>query len=115
VRERPGDFARSVLARLGHFWGVLPAASVYPAPARWATLAWTAPLWIALALGLFNRDLWSWPRVAPAAIGLGLTLVHLFFWTDLRMRAPIVPAIALVAAGARWFWPTQGLLKTGQE
>jgi hypothetical protein len=115
VRERPGDFARSVLARLGHFWGVLPAASVYPAPARWATLAWTAPLWIALALGLFNRDLWSWPRVAPAAIGLGLTLVHLFFWTELRMRAPIVPAIALVAAGARWFWPTQGLLKTGQE
>ena len=35
---------------------------------------------------------------APLAI-LGLTIVHAFFWTDLRMRAPIVPAIALVAAG----------------
>ena len=37
---------------------------------------------------------------APLAI-LGLTIVHAFYWTDLRMRAPIVPAIALVAASAR--------------
>ena len=33
-------------------------------------------------------------------IVIGLTLVHALFWTDLRMRAPIVPAIALIAAGA---------------
>jgi hypothetical protein len=26
------------------------------------------------------------------------TLVHLVFWTDMRMRAPIVPAIALLAS-----------------
>jgi hypothetical protein len=100
VRERPADFARSMVARLGHFWSVAPAASVYPAWARWATLAWTVPLWIALLLGLSSRDVLRWPRIAPAAIVLGLTLVHLFFWTDLRMRAPIVPAIALLAAGA---------------
>ena len=31
---------------------------------------------------------------------LGLTAVHSLYWTDLRMRAPIVPAIALVAVGA---------------
>jgi hypothetical protein len=108
IRERPADFARSMLARLGHFWSVAPAASVYPALARWATLAWTVPLWIALALGLFNRDVVHWPRIAPVAIILGLTLVHLFFWTDLRMRAPIVPAIALLAAGAPVAWASAG-------
>ena len=37
----------------------------------------------------------------------GLTLVHSVFWTDLRMRAPIVPAIALIAAGAAWFSPAR--------
>ena len=29
---------------------------------------------------------------------LGLTVVHAFYWTDLRMRAPVVPALAGIAA-----------------
>jgi 4-amino-4-deoxy-L-arabinose transferase-like glycosyltransferase len=102
ARRRPGDFGRASLARLAHFWGVAPAASVYPAVAGWATLAWTVPLWAALLLGLAARPLWSWPRVAAPMVVLGLTLVHALFWTDLRMRAPIVPALALIAAGAGW-------------
>jgi 4-amino-4-deoxy-L-arabinose transferase-like glycosyltransferase len=99
AKERPRDFARASLARLGHFWSVAPAAAVYPAFARYATMAWTVPLWVALLLGLAHRSVWSWPRVGAPMVVLGLTLVHAFFWTDLRMRAPIVPAIALIAAG----------------
>ena len=100
ARERPRDFARASLARLGRFWGVAPAASVYASGVRWASFAWTIPLWIALLLGLSQRSLWHWPRIAAPMMVLGLTLVHAVFWTDLRMRAPIVPAIALIAAGA---------------
>jgi 4-amino-4-deoxy-L-arabinose transferase-like glycosyltransferase len=100
ARAEPAAFGRATIARLAHFWAVAPAASVYPAPARWATLIWTLPLFLALAIGLLQPSVWTWPRVsAPLAI-LGLTIVHAFFWTDLRMRAPIVPAIALVAAAA---------------
>ena len=101
-RERPIDFGRATLARLGRFWGVAPAVSVYPSGVRWASIAWTIPLWIALALGLSRRSLWQWPQIAAPMIVIGLTLVHAVFWTDLRMRAPIVPAIALIAAGAGW-------------
>jgi 4-amino-4-deoxy-L-arabinose transferase-like glycosyltransferase len=100
VRERPGDFGLAVLMRLGHFWSVAPAASVYSGTIRWATVAWTLPLWLAVGLGLLRRDLWYWPRIAAPLSAIGLTLVHGLFWTDLRMRAPIVPAIALIAAGA---------------
>jgi 4-amino-4-deoxy-L-arabinose transferase-like glycosyltransferase len=100
VRDRPGDFGRSVLARLGHFWSAAPSASVYSRGVRWVTMAWTLPLWLAVVLALPRRDLWYWPRIVAPLSALGLTLVHGFFWTDLRMRAPIVPAIALVAAGA---------------
>lgn len=103
--ERPRDFARAIVHRLAHFWGVAPAASVYPPIARWITAAWTVPLWIALALGLFTRSFWSWPRLAVPMVVIGLTLVHALFWTDLRMRAPIVPAIALIAGGAGWSRP----------
>jgi hypothetical protein len=99
ARSRPVDFGRAVLARLGHFWSVAPAASVYSATARWLTMAWTIPLWVAVVLGLLQPGLWRWPRNAALAIAIGLTLVHALFWTDLRMRAPIIPAIALVAAG----------------
>jgi len=99
ARDRPIDFGRAVLARLGHFWSVAPAASVYSASARWATMVWTIPLWAAVCLGLVQPGLWHWPRIAAPMVAIGLTLVHVFFWTDLRMRAPIVPAIALVAAG----------------
>jgi hypothetical protein len=76
---------------------------VYPAAARWITMAWTVPLWIALLLGSARRSLWSWPRIAAPMMVIGLTMVHTLFWTDLRMRAPIVPAIALIAAGAGAF------------
>jgi hypothetical protein len=108
IRERPADFARATLARLVHFWNVAPAAAVYSDGVRWATMAWTVPLWFAVGLGLPRRDLWQWPRIAAPMAAIGLALVHSLFWTDLRMRAPIVPAIALVAAGA-------GLPRTTRE
>src|SRR5262249_18625320 len=78
-----------------------PAGAVYSRATRLATLCWTLPLWIALVLGLLDRALWRWPRAAAPATVLALTVVHAMYWTDLRMRAPIVPAIALIVSGAR--------------
>ncbi len=109
ARQRPRDFAHATIARLGHFWSVVPAPSVYPAPARIATLLWTVPLFLALVIGLFQPAVWSWPRIAAPLAILGLTIVHAFFWTDLRMRAPIVPAIALIASSASFFTLTRSV------
>jgi hypothetical protein len=53
-------------------------------------------------LGLVQAELWRWPRIAAPLVVAGLSMVHSVFWTDLRMRAPIIPAIALIAAGAAW-------------
>jgi len=100
ARNRPEEFARAVVHRLKHFWGLFPSGSVYSNGMRWASLAWTLPLWIALALGLLRRDLWCWPRIVAPLICVGFTLVHAFYWTDIRMRAPVVPAIAIIAASA---------------
>ena len=99
MASRPRDALRASLARLGRFWGLAPAGSVYPAPLRALTALWTAPLWLAAAVGLARRDSLRWPRSAAPAMVLALTVVHALYWTDLRMRAPIVPAIALVAVG----------------
>ncbi len=102
LRERPGTFFRAALARLGRFWGIAPSSAVYSRAERWATAAWTIPLWIALASGLLRRGLWRWPAIGAPLMLAGLTAVHAVYWTDMRMRVPVVPAIALIAAGARF-------------
>ena len=96
IAEQPADFARASAARLGRFWGLAPAGAVYPRWLRIVSAAWTLPLWIGLAFGLSRRDLWRWPMVVAPSLILGLSFVHTFFWTDLRMRASIVPAIAVI-------------------
>ncbi len=98
--SRPRDFARASLARLGRFWGLAPAAAVYPRAVRLVTAAFTAPLWVALAVGLCRRRVWAWPRSAAPFTVLALTAVHSAYWTDLRMRSTVVPAVALIAASA---------------
>ena len=102
ARERPGTFLRASIARLGRFWGIAPSAAVYPRWLRMATAAWTLPLWLALGVGLLRRDLWSWPSIVAPLLLLALTAVHSVYWTDMRMRVPVVPAIALIVAGAKW-------------
>lgn len=100
ARRSPANFARACVARLKMFWSPTPAAGVYSARVRAVTLTWTLPLFAAFILGLASPTFRQWPGVAAPCLILGLTIVHAFYWTDLRMRAPIVPAIALVAAFA---------------
>lgn len=102
AKAEPRRFARACLARLASFWGVAPAAVVYGRAVQALTFMWTAPLWATLAFGLLRPTAWRWPLVAAPALIVGLTVVHAFYWTDMRMRAPIVPAIALIAASAGW-------------
>ena len=100
VRERPADFARATLARLGHFWSVAPAASVYSArrslgdhgldgsalARRRARAGPARPLALAAdrrAAGRDRSDAGPRPVLDRPADA-----------------APIVPAIALIAAGA---------------
>jgi hypothetical protein len=98
ARNRPAEFGWAVVHRLRHFWSPAPRAAVYSRGMRWACLLWTLPLWVAFALGLTRAELWRWPRIVAPLLCAGFTLVHAVYWTDMRMRAPLVPAIALVAA-----------------
>lgn len=104
IRRHPGDFLLASAARLSRFWGLAPASRVYSWKLRLLSALWTFPFWIALALGLAWRASWRWPNLAAQAQIVGLTLVHTVFWTDLRMRAPVVPAMAILAAAAGLGW-----------
>jgi 4-amino-4-deoxy-L-arabinose transferase-like glycosyltransferase len=101
ARVAPSTFARACVERLKRFWGVAPSGKVYGSALRLGTMIWTVPLFLALGAGLAERTAWTWPKAAAAGCLLALTIVHTLYWTDLRMRAPVVPMIALAAAGAR--------------
>ncbi len=114
IVEDPGIFAYASLVRLTRLYGMLPW-QIDPNEA-WRTR------WLRYSIGVFylvefalaiagvvtlGRQLLRPPWVWGALLVLSFTLVHTFYWTDMRMRAPLVPVIALVAAvGA-------GRLRTG--
>ena len=113
IRSEPGTFVYACLVRLGRFWSPLPhqiAADESPLRrfARYGVAAWyIAELLLVLA--------WAYQVVRSAPFSLRpspfilsalvlvacLTAAHTLYWTDMRMRAPLMPVVPLAAA-AGW-------------
>ena len=111
IREKPSMFARAVAYRETRLWGVLPLALSGQSP-RERVLRYATAVWYVLEFVLALVGLWSLGRrsvTTPWLFGLLLaasfSAVHALYWTDMRMRAPLEPAIACAAAaGGAWIW-----------
>ncbi|MEX2114745.1 MAG: hypothetical protein WD845_16250 [Pirellulales bacterium] len=107
IRAEPGMFAYSCLVRVGRLWAVLPHATSPHESAsrrgmRYAVgIFYTFELALALLGAWFvGRKLLSAPWVWGTLLLASYTAVHAFYWTDMRMRAPLVPVVALLVAVA---------------
>ncbi len=106
IRNHPALFVRSGLYRVFRLWDVMPAGeashSVRIAVAAFYLL--TEALAIAGLCWWLVRSFRSDGDVAaltPAVLLVAaFTAVHFVYWSDARMRAPCVPAVALLAAFA---------------
>jgi hypothetical protein len=102
IRSEPTIAVRSGLTLLGRFWSVIPLATKNAPISRSIRIliaAWYTAVLIALACGAFRILRGDWrPWVPLLALIAGFTLVHSLYWADMRMRAPLVPAISLIAA-----------------
>jgi 4-amino-4-deoxy-L-arabinose transferase-like glycosyltransferase len=105
IQERPADFAWATLVRIGRMWRLAPHASNNGETWQVKAVRYTVGIWYAAVFLLAARGWWLRPdlrRRSPYAQGLllavALTLVHALFWSNLRMRAPIMPWLALWAA-----------------
>lgn len=107
IRQQPRMFVYSSLVRVGQFWSPLPnALTLDESPARraarYAVAVWYVALYAAVAIGVVRRrrellkSPWLWSLVLVATF-MG---VHTFYWSNLRMRAPLMPLVAVLAAGA---------------
>ncbi|MBI3839023.1 MAG: glycosyltransferase family 39 protein, partial [Planctomycetia bacterium] len=105
IRNEPLMFAYACLVRVGRLWGVMPhqidpQESTARRMLRYAVAIWyAAELLLAVAgAWLLKRKLLRSPWIWGVLLMLSFTAVHAFYWTDLRMRAPLMSVVALLAA-----------------
>ena len=104
ICANPAMFVRACGRRFLHFWSIVPnvrSDASLPQFAVWSIGIYYAIVFASLAggfariaLGHVDRRRW----LIPALLIAGFCGVHLLYWSDARMRAPVMPEIALVAA-----------------
>ncbi len=99
IRSNPAHAIRSSLTLLGRLWNLAPLAGSVPTVARWAIGGFYMAVFAGMLSGLLRMPARECRRWQPAlCLIVGFTLVHAVYWADMRMRAPLVPALALLAA-----------------
>jgi len=102
ISRQPTMFLWASLVRLGRLWSPWPHQTESRAGgALWGVglfyLVFTGlGLW---GIGALGRRVWSPPWVAGLLLAIALSGVHAVYWSNLRMRAPAIPWLALLAAG----------------
>jgi hypothetical protein len=95
-------FLRASWHRLRSFWNIVPqgeAAQSVAAPIRWVVGMYYGLLFFGCAWAIIRFSQADWRHWTPLLLLLvAFSLVHTVYWSNVRMRAPLVPAIALLAA-----------------
>ena len=111
IQSQPANFVRASWLRIRTFWAISPTGAVSDVQ-RLLSSIWYAGLWFAiialilvrLTCRIAKRMPFFSTKSAPIWLTvLAFQLMHTFYWTDARMRAPLMPALAvLVALAFRW-------------
>ncbi len=104
IRNNPSLFVQACWLRFARFWNVVPsgpAADQIPGTVLYAVGTYYTCVWCLLIAGivsLFREEASSRRRWIPVVfLVISFTTLHLVYWSNVRMRAPIVPALALIA------------------
>jgi len=107
IRTDLSTFVRACLYRLRQLWSPLPHKltkdeSTGRKLLRYGTCAWYCGDYVLVAIGIWRLrwQLLQPPWIWGVLLCLAFTAVHTFYWTNLRMRAPLMPFVAMVAAAA---------------
>ena len=105
IRQQPAAFLKASLLRTVDLWRPVPNRLAENESAkrlvlRWGTGIWYSALWLFCLIALIGLRLkmlahpWCWAILLCVAT----TAVHAVFWSNIRMRAPLIPVVCLLAA-----------------
>ena len=100
IARQPKMFAYSCVVRLGRLWSPVPHLVQGRSYAmNLAVGVFYSCVFLMSLVGLFKlRRQWSTPfLLAGLTLAITLSLVHSVYWSNMRMRAPLAPALAVVA------------------
>ncbi len=99
MRANPRHALHGLAHHVGRLWSPLP--NNVPPLVRTACCAFYVVVYALALTELCQRRWWRAPWLGVPATLLAFTLVHAVYWSDIRMRAPLMPLVALLAgAGA---------------
>jgi hypothetical protein len=105
MRNNPGMFGSSCVYRLWRFWSPLamqlaPWESRVVRLVRYAAALWYLAVFTLAVIGArrIGRGLFRTPWLWGILLYASFTLVHALYWSDMRMRAPLMPVVAMLAA-----------------
>jgi 4-amino-4-deoxy-L-arabinose transferase-like glycosyltransferase len=104
IRDNPLGFAKACLIREGWLWAWWPSQRQSSLNTRTAICIWYALSTTAALFGLSRLvrsdrkglSLWT----AGLTLAASLCLVHAIYWSNMRMRAPMIPLVSLLAVSA---------------
>lgn len=103
IRNDPASFCHAMFVRVGRLWTPIYHArgdneSWRANLLRFAIGSWYSIVLIAVVCNVFRfRSLFTEPWIWGILLAFSLTLIHAFFWSDFRMRAPMIAVLALLA------------------
>jgi hypothetical protein len=101
ILRQSSTFVWSCVVRVARLWSPLP----HRTPERRSTIIFAIGFYYVVFYLTVGIGLWRlggevktakwWP---VWSLVLTLTLVHALYWSNIRMRAPVIPALAIIAA-----------------
>jgi 4-amino-4-deoxy-L-arabinose transferase-like glycosyltransferase len=91
--------------RFLQFWNPTPHRSGMTESSGQKLFRWGVGAWYSVVLGMMllstflsGKKIFQAPLVWPLLICLVITAIHLFYWSNMRMRAPVMPCVAVFAS-----------------
>lgn len=112
ITDDRSSFVKACWLRLSRFWAISTADESVPQSIKVLTSGWYAFVWLGLILNLIslgkrvfkptsNRGTEAYDCIHQVVLWFIVAAfvgMHLVYWTDTRMRAPVMPLLAILSA-----------------
>ena len=107
IARSPWIFLKACLIRVAWFWAFWPSSEQANLILRVMIGGWYSAIFALFILGSWRGIYGWWWKRYPASVSylwlpavslmIGLTAVHTVYWSNMRMRAPMIPMISVIS------------------